>query len=98
MQLKGPLSVADNHRRPFGRYRLIQPTSHRFGFGPSRGAVTGAAIGAAVEARNASRTDDVFFPQLAIVYGLGIGALGGAAVGGVLGAIYNGVAHPDSRD
>jgi len=57
------------------------------------GAVTGAAVGATIEARNVARTDDYFFPQLAIVGGLAVGALGGAAVGAVIGTIYHAVVH-----
>jgi hypothetical protein len=60
------------------------------------GAVGGAAIGAALGAWSIAHSDDVFFPELAIGYGIGIGALGGAAVGAIFGSIYNG-AHRDSR-
>lgn len=62
------------------------------------GAVAGGALGAAVGARNVSRSDDAFFPQLAVGEGIAIGVLGGAAVGGVLGSIYNAIAHPGGGD
>ena len=62
------------------------------------GAVAGGAIGAAVMARRISRVDDEFFPQLAIGEGIVVGVLGGAAIGGVLGSIYNGIAHADGGD
>lgn len=57
--------------------------------GAVAGAVTGVAMGAAANAR----TDDNFFPQVAIIGGLALGALGGAALGAIIGAIYNGAAQ-----
>jgi hypothetical protein len=62
------------------------------------GAAAGAAIGGAVAARSVARSEDDFFPLLAIGYGIGAGALGGAALGALLGAIYNGVAHRESNN
>jgi len=44
-------------------------------------------MGAAVNAHS----DNNFFPQLAIGDGLAIGALGGAALGAIIAAIYKGL-------
>jgi hypothetical protein len=53
------------------------------------GAVAGAGIGVAMGAVANARSDDNFFPQLTIGYGLAIGALGGAALGAIIGVVYD---------
>ena len=57
------------------------------------GAATGAVAGGILAAVDLSHEDDVFFPQIAIVTGVGLGAL----VGGVIGALSYMVVHDEPQ-
>ena len=51
----------------------------------------------AAKQQSSPRNNDNFFPGLAIAGGIGIGVLGGAVGGLLVGAIYNSVAHPGAK-